>query len=180
MRMLGNMKKPDNSMTIAKVHGVPIYLHWSFPAGAFMPIVFAKFEIIPSLYLVAGYVFLVATHEIGHLLAARMVAHRVVCIQISGAGGQCWTETPRTRRAAVVICSGGLIAQLVIFAAGVTCFVLLDEVRSYALSYWLITATFMNAAMFLTNIMPSRSALEGTTDGYVLWSIIKVAWRQRV
>ena len=173
------MKKPDGSITMAKFHGVPIYLHWSFPAGAFMPLVFARFEIIASLYLIAGYVFLVAMHEIGHLLAARMVNHRVVCIQISGAGGRCWTEAPRTRRAAVVIYSGGLIAQLVIFTVGVACFVLFDEVRSYTLSYWLITATFMNAAIFFANIVPSSSAREGTTDGYLLWSIMKAAWRER-
>ena len=173
------MNKPDGSITIAKIHGVPIYLHWSFPAGALMLLVFAQFEIIASLYLIAGYVFLIATHEIGHLLAARMANHRVVCIQISGAGGRCWTEAPRTRRAAVAIYSGGLIAQLVIFTVGVACFVLLDEVRSFALSYWLITTTFMNAAIFFANIIPSSSAHEGTTDGYLLWSIIKAAWRER-
>lgn len=174
------MRKRTGSIVIAQVNGVPIYLHWSFPAGAIIPMGFAHFELVPSLFLCAGYVLLVAVHELGHLAAAHGTRHRVFSIEISGAGGQCWTEAPRNRRAELLIYSGGLLAQLALFLLGAMIFPLLDDFRSHTFSYLVITCTVMNAAMFIVNLIPSRGRSDGLpTDGYVLWKALKRQWRER-
>ena len=166
------MHRPKGSIRLMRIHGVPVYLHWSFPVGALFPLGFAKFEPIPSLYLVAGYVLLVLLHEVGHLVAARFVKHQVLSIEISGAGGLCRTELPRDARSAAFIYSGGLFFQLILFLVGVAGFMLLADLNSEAFSYFLIVATVMNAAMFIVSIIPRRDA-SGPTDGFVLWALVK-------
>jgi Zn-dependent protease len=171
------MDRPKGSVELMRIHRVPVYLHWSFPAGALFPITLAKFDPVPSLYLCVGYVLLVLWHEVGHLVAARLVEHQVVSIEISGVGGRCRTELPRDTRSAVFIYSGGLLAQLILFLIAVPGFSLLEEVNSEALSYFLIVATVMNALMFIVNVIPSRDA-NGPTDGFVLWAILKYYVKQ--
>lgn len=166
------MQRPKGAVRLMRIHGVPVFLHWSFPAGAIIPVSFAKFALVPSLYLLTGYVLLVLLHEVGHLLAARLVRHQVLWIEISGAGGRCATELPRDTRAAVAIYSGGLVAQLILFVIGVGGFVLLPDLNSEGFSYFLIVATVINAAMFIFNIIPSTDE-SGPTDGFVLWRILR-------
>ncbi|MFC4312834.1 M50 family metallopeptidase [Steroidobacter flavus] len=166
------MDRPKGSVELARIHRVPVYLHWSFPVGALFPIGLARFDPVPSIYLLVGYVLLVLWHELGHLVAARLVKHQVVSIEISGTGGLCRTELPRDTRSAVFIYSGGLIAQLILLLIAVPGFWLLDELNSEAFSYFLIVAVVMNAAMFILNVIPGRG-INGPTDGFVLWAILK-------
>jgi hypothetical protein len=168
------MRRPNGSIAVAYVKGVPIYLHWSFPVGAFIPISFAQFEPIPSLLLCAGSILLVAIHEMGHLAAARVSDHHVFSLEISGAGGKCWTEAPRNATAEMLIYSGGLLAQLALFVVGLFAFPFVDDVRSDLFSYFVITATVMNAAMFIMNLVPRQPRNGGLpSDGYVLWQILR-------
>lgn len=168
------MERPRGAITLMRVHQVPVYLHWSFPAGAFVPLGFAHFEPLPSLYLCTGYVLVVLIHELGHLAAARLVKHHVLSIEISGAGGRCTTEAPRSLRAAAFIFSGGLIAQLVLFLVGVGGFLFLADLNSEAFSYFLIVSTVMNGLMSIPNIIPSKGRLNApASDGYVLWMLLK-------
>jgi Zn-dependent protease len=171
------MDRPKGSVELVRIHRVPVYLHWSFPAGALFPITLARFDPVPSLYLVVGYVLLVLWHELGHLIAARWVKHQVVSIEISGTGGLCRTELPRDARSAVFIYSGGLMAQLVLFLIAMPGFSLLEELKSEALSYFLVVAVVMNAGMFILNVIPARG-VDGPTDGFVLWALLKyyVKW----
>ena len=168
------MERPSGAITLMRVHQVPVYLHWSFPAGAFLPLAFAHFQPVPSLYLCAGYVLLVLLHELGHLAAARLMKHHVLSIEISADGGRCKTEAPRSLRAAVFIFSGGLIAQLILLLVGVGGFLFLGDLNSEAFSYFLIVSTFMNVLMFIANIIPSAGGQKTlATDGYVLWMLLK-------
>lgn len=158
---------------LMRVHGVPVFLHWSFPAGALWPLFFAHFKLVPSLYLCAGYVLVVLLHEVGHLAAARFVKHKVFSIEISGAGGLCKTEGMRDLRSAVFIYSGGLFFQLILFLIGVAGFVLLPDLNSEAFSYFLIVATFFNAAIFIVNLLPFGTVRGHPTDGQVLWALAR-------
>lgn len=175
------MRKPAGSVSIGKIKGVPIYLHWSFPAGAIIPMGYARFSPIPSLYLCMGYVFLVALHEVGHLAAARITKHHVFSIGISGAGGQCLCEVPRSLKSAALIYSGGLVAQLALLAIGILGIQLLDDFGSFAYSYFIVTCTAMNAAILLLNAIPIKGGPHGgsPTDGYVLWQLLKRYLRTR-
>lgn len=158
---------------LMRAHGVPVYLHWSFPTGAIWPLGFAHFQLVPSLYLCAGYVLIVLLHELGHLVAARFVKHRVFSIEITGAGGMCKTEGMRDLRSAVLIYSGGLFFQLILFLVGVAGFVLFPDLNSEAFSYFLIVATFFNAGMFILNLLPIGTRDGHPTDGYVLWVLAR-------
>lgn len=170
------MDRPKGSVQLMRIRNVPVYFHWSFPAGAFIPMGIARFDPVPSLYLCGGYVMIVLMHELGHLLAAHFVRHRVFWIQISAAGGLCRVEPARGPGSAFFIYSGGLIAQLILFLIGVAGFASLPDYPSEAFSFFLIAATFMNGVMLIVNLLPIAS---GPTDGYVLWQLLKWYAKQR-
>jgi Zn-dependent protease len=173
-------RRPSGAIALMRVHQVPVYLHWSFPAGAFFPLAFAHFELVPSLYLCTGYVLLVLLHELGHLAAARLVKHHVLSIEISGDGGRCTTEAPRSLRAAACIFSGGLVAQFLLLLAGVAGFLFLGDLHSEAFSYFLIVSTIMNVLMFIANIIPSAGRQNiPASDGHQLWKLLQRYLRER-
>jgi hypothetical protein len=141
----------------------------------------ARFELIPSIYLCAGYVLIVGVHELGHLAAARIADHSVSAIEITGAGGRCWTEYPRSFRAAFLIYSGGILAQLLLLLVGVACYLVLRDLRSDAVGYLLIVCGFLNAAILIVNAIPTAGVRkDNATDGDVLWGLLRHYWKQRV
>jgi hypothetical protein len=52
-------------------------------------------------------------------------------------------------------------------------FVLLPDLNSEAFSYFLIVATFFNAAMLILNLLPLPTIGGHPTDGHVLWVLAR-------
>lgn len=171
-------QRPGFSKAI-RVLGVPTYLHWSFPLGAVVPCLFVGFRAEQSIYLCAGYILLVAIHELGHAVAARACNLDVLAIEITGFGGMCYTEAPRTIKAALALCSGGLFAQLVLFVIASMALVLFGRPPTLFLNCLALTFTLINIILFIGNIVPTKPAIGQVTDGYLIWHAVKLLRRGR-
>jgi len=157
-----------------RVLGVPIYLHWSFPLGAALPCFIVGFRVEQSVYLCVGYVLLIAIHELGHAFAARVCRLDVLAIEITGFGGACVTEAPRTAKAALILFSGGLLAQLVLLLVTGLTLALFGSPPTLFLNCLVLVFTLVNIIIFIGNVVPSKP-LSGQqlTDGYVIWHAIR-------
>jgi ATP-dependent Clp protease adapter protein ClpS len=161
------------------VRGVPLFVHWSLPAGGLLISAFVGFDPYQALFFCLGYVLLVAIHEGGHVVAARSLGLEVYAVDISGAGGRCLFERPHRVRHSVFVYSAGLLAQVALLG-----FTLL-YVKTFGLpaSQWgrclVISFTFVNAVMFVLNLI-AQKALDGLdTDGLVLWKLFLHAFLGR-
>jgi hypothetical protein len=99
------------SFKIIILNGIPVYVHWSFPAGGLLISSFFKFALPDTIYFCIAYTLLIILHELSHAAAACNFGLKVLSIEISGAGGLCRTEFPRTFITAIVFSSAGILAQ---------------------------------------------------------------------
>jgi Zn-dependent protease len=93
--------------------GVPVLVHWSV-------LVLLAFGLRSGAYRVASLVALgvmVLIHELGHAVLVQHYRLKVREIRIHAFGGECVHEATRSMRQQVVIAWGGVLAQLVLFAA---------------------------------------------------------------
>lgn len=162
-------------MLVARIGTIPVYLHWSVPAGCIFPAAFAGYEPLAFIYSCIGYILLVGIHELGHVLAVHITGNRVLSVEISGSGGLCRFHFSGNTTHALLIFCGGLLAQVVLFIAAITALVTLgSNLHSKFLGCLLMMFTFFNALLFFVNIIPSKTANLGAgTDGYVIWKIIE-------
>jgi ATP-dependent Clp protease adapter protein ClpS len=119
-------------------------------------------------------VLLVGAHEAGHALAASLLGIKVSSIDISGAGGACWTEAPRKISHAAVVYSAGIIVQIILLAT-VLLYVQVagDPISRFGQSL-VTTFTVVNAILLVINLIPMR-ARGLDTDGAVLWQLLRHA-----
>jgi Zn-dependent protease len=165
-------KRPGFSKAI-RVLGVPIHLHWSFPLGAALPCLIVGFRLEQSVYLCVGYVLLIAIHELGHALAARLCRLDVLAIEITGFGGICMTEAPRTAKSALVLFSGGLLAQLMLLLVTTLALALFGSPPTLFLNCLVLVFTLVNIIVVIGNIVPTKPLGGQLTDGYVIWHAIR-------
>ena len=102
------MRTPRGVFRLARIRGVRIELHWSFPLGA-----------LATAFLLPLWVALTLTvivHELGHIAMAKLFRLPILGIQLSALGGKCSYEgaTSEVRRA--LIAWGGVLAQGVLCA----------------------------------------------------------------
>lgn len=160
---------------IARVAGVPVLWRWEFPALALLPMLAVNFEVLPSLGFVVGSALLVTVHELGHLVAARAIGHRVEAIEVSTGGGVCWLAyPPRSRRADLVISSGGFLAQLVLFALALLGRRFLGAHPSPLFVSLMVAFTVMNVVMLILDLIPSIDPDSGlASDGHRLHRLLR-------
>jgi ATP-dependent Clp protease adapter protein ClpS len=154
------------------IRGVPLFVHWSFPVSGFFVSAFTGSTLREVAFFSLGYVLVVAIHEGGHFVAARLSGLRVFAIEISGMGGTCRVERPHRVRQSVVIYSAGLIAQSVLFL--LTQFYLaMCGFPAHPLGQCLVISfTVVNAILLVLNLIPQKASKGLSTDGYVLWRLI--------
>jgi ATP-dependent Clp protease adapter protein ClpS len=167
------MVKRRGYFKLTTIRGVPVMLHWSFPTGGVLVAGFGRVDPKQWVYYCIAYTLLIAIHECGHLLAAISSRLRVFSVEITGVGGLCRVERPRSVPQSVLVHSAGLLAQSATF------FLMLVYVHRFgnpvgggfgrALT---ITFTFVNFGLLVINLIPQRSARSGlATDGLVLWRL---------
>jgi Zn-dependent protease len=93
-------------LTVGRVLGAPVRLHWTVPVGA---AVFTGFHVAPGAWL--GFLVVVLVHEIGHAITVARSGLQVVSVDAHGLGGVCrWSGYPTPRQRAFVAW-GGVLAQ---------------------------------------------------------------------
>jgi Zn-dependent protease len=101
-------------LTLGRIRGVPVRVHWTTPLGALL---FGGFALVPAFWL--SFLVLVITHELGHALLAWRAGHRVLSIDVTGFGGLCRLVGVPTAWHRSTIAWGGVLAQLVLLGLAV-------------------------------------------------------------
>lgn len=155
-------------LTIGRLYGAPIKLHWSIPIAAF---VFCGFRWSPG--FIVGFTLLILTHELGHAAVVRFFGLDVQVVEVTGLGGACHWAGNASPFEESLIAWGGVFAQLLLLGAtliwlrivGAPTTLLSAQVASvfYGTNLWLIAI----------NLVPVRPL-----DGARAWRIFSV-WRER-
>jgi Zn-dependent protease len=148
---------------------IPIFIHWSTLLGGIFPCLYVGFHPVEMVAFIVGFFLLVCIHEFGHATAARLFGLKVLAVQVSVAGGLCRHEQAPSDGKAFVIAASGLVAQLLLFSLSAAYVVLFGYGSARILNCLLLTFTFVNAVMFVFNLVPSKVISGLSTDGLLLW-----------
>ncbi len=158
---------------LATIAGVPVFVRRSFfLAGAFLALM-AGTGLQGILGYCIAYAALFALHECGHAVVAHALGLRVYSVELSGIGGFCRVQTMRRTRDTWLVYSAGLGVQILLLLltlAGVSIF---GPPRSPWAVAVVTTFTWVNAMVFLLNLLPGRTQSGLHTDGSILWRL----WR---
>jgi stage IV sporulation protein FB len=156
-------------LTIGRVLGAAVRLHWSLPLGA---VVFTGLRIAPGAWL--GFLVIVLVHELGHAVAAARSGLRVTTVDAHGLGGVCrWEGYPSPKQRAFIAWAG-VIAQA---ALGLSTLALLGAAGrpTGAFGVDLVHALlFTNLWLIGLNLLPIPPL-----DGAEAWTIVLILLRSR-
>jgi ATP-dependent Clp protease adapter protein ClpS len=165
------------TIQLFRLWGIPVSAHWSLPVGGLLMASYAGTDWRGALCCCIAFALLILVHELGHAAAAASLGLKVHSVHVSGLGGRCLFETPRSVRGAFFVCSGGLIAQLIVFAFAVTYIALFGWPKSILGVCIVNTFTIANAVLFALNIFPQNLPRGVVSDGSLLWKLFLHAVR---
>jgi ATP-dependent Clp protease adapter protein ClpS len=155
-------------------------MHWSFPAGGLLLSLFLRATPEETFYLCVTYVLLIVLHEAAHATAARYCGLKVSSVELSGIGGRCGFEYPRSFHAALVCSAAGLVAQAVLLAGTLAWLEYFGEPTSTPGRCVAMVFTVLNGVLLVTNLVPAKSRWSHVgTDGYLIWRLTLNRIRQR-
>jgi Zn-dependent protease len=150
-------------LTLTRVRGVPLRVHWTLPLGALL---FSGGRVAPGLWL--GLLLIVALHEAGHALLVHRAGLVYLGVDLSGFGGRCrWVGQPTAIQRAW-IAWGGVLAQLVLLATTLASIALFGAPGSpflADLTYALVTTNLILVALNLVPLKP--------LDGAEAWPLFR-------
>lgn len=158
------------------IRSVQVSLNWSLPfLGATIAYVPAKHAAgSPVANYLAAFlctVAIVVLHELGHAVAARACSARVHAIVLSGYGGCCVTDAPRSLPQAALVAAGGLLAQLLLLVLTLGYLLVRGAPPSSpAANAALFVLVGANALYMLVNLAPIQGS-----DGALLLKIARQA-----
>lgn len=168
-----DLTKPrKGSQKVMTIRGVPLFIHWSFPAGGLFLSAFAGFAPVHIVSYVVAFSALIALHELAHMAAAVALHHRVYGIHISGVGGQCVIQAPRGIRDTTIIFSAGLLTQAILLVATIVYTAHAGPPQSVFGQCLFNTFTIVNFVVLVLNLIPGKIAGGFSTDGAVLWTLL--------
>jgi stage IV sporulation protein FB len=156
-------------LTIGRVLGAAVRLHWSLPLGA---VLFTGLRVAPGAWL--GFLVLVLVHELGHAVAASRSGLRVTTVDAHALGGVCRWEGYPTPKQRAFVAWAGVIAQA---ALGLSTLALLGAVGwpAGAFGVDLVHALlWTNLWLIGLNLLPIPPF-----DGAEAWSIVVILLRSR-
>jgi ATP-dependent Clp protease adapter protein ClpS len=160
------------SLKINILRGIPVFIHWSLPAGGLLISTFVGFALPDVIYFCIAYTLLIVIHELGHASAARYFGLGIFRLQISGAGGQCVTGTPRTFIAAIAFSTAGILAQALLLIGTLIYLEIIGKPMSIFGTCLSIAFVYVNCAMLVVNLIPRKRPRDNFgTDGYLLWKL---------
>jgi Zn-dependent protease len=151
--------QPPRSGYIVRLQlaGIPLFIHWSFPIGGLLVVVFlGDFSPATVLSAIVAYTTLIAVHELGHAAFARRAGVEVHALVITAIGGLCFFDPPPAAIDRLLIASGGLLAQLVVFGLTLGVVALSGDITSPIVNGFVVVFTLFNAILFLGNLVPYR------------------------
>jgi ATP-dependent Clp protease adapter protein ClpS len=167
------MIKEPGAIKILEVGGIPLFAHWSLIAGAALLSLFVRFDATATIVLCMAYVFLIGLHESAHAIAARWLGLKVFSISISGVGGLCRFQAPKSFGAALLVVSAGLLAQALLFTGTLLWLAIFGEPTSRQGAYWAASFTYLNGGLLLLNLIPEKPQRSHFgTDGHLLWKLV--------
>ncbi|MEO8673767.1 MAG: ATP-dependent Clp protease adaptor ClpS [Tahibacter sp.] len=175
--MTARVSQRPGSIRIATIRGAPVFVHWSFPAGGLVLSALAEFHPLPTLYFVVAYTLLIVLHEFGHLVAAWSLGLTVFAVDISGIGGICRIQMPRTVRDRAIVFSAGLIAQIILLLATLAFFHWHGPPHTPLTKCVAITFILVNSMFFAINLIPGKSHGGLSNDGMILWQLYQHVFR---
>lgn len=166
------MKPRKGYIRLLSVGSVPVFVHWSFPAGGILVAVIGRVDPPQWVYYCIAYTLLIALHESGHVLAAVSMRLKLFAVEISGVGGLCRVERPRSLWQSVILYTAGLLAQVCLFVSVLGYLQRFRTPQNVFGRAIVFTFTLVNCVIFLINLIPQRSTRTGfATDGSVLWRL---------
>lgn len=147
-----------------------LLIHWTALALA---IIVSDFSFHPLDWLAV--LFVILTHELGHAAAVLKARATVVAIRMDALGGCCEWNGLVTRSQKLAIVWGGVIAQLLLFAAAYFVFYYLEP-TGYSLQRFLYILIKWNLILVALNLLPVKPL-----DGYDAWSLLSLTvkdWRR--
>jgi hypothetical protein len=156
------------NLVLGSFRGARIRLHWTVLLGV---LIFSGFH--PSFGFLLAYPVLIFVHELGHALLVARFGHRVVGIELTGAGGECQWSGNSSPFEESVIAWGGVLAQSLLLALSLL-WSWRVPVRSSALNWQVVSVfTHTNSYLMILNLIPVAPL-----DGARAWHIV-TAWNER-
>lgn len=160
-----------------RILGARVYLHWSVVAVCAVLALLSFKSPIEAAVSITSYLSVILLHEAGHACVAHRLGYAVDAIRIAFCHGTCEFEAPHSERDEVLICWGGVIAQLVV-ALPILSVATAFEGQDFghaapvvvALGYWSVMVALLNLA-----------PLPGL-DGHRAWRVVPLlvqAYRAR-
>jgi len=158
-------------LSIGRLRGAPVRLHWTIPIGAF---VFGGFAVRPGFWL--AFLIVILVHELGHAAVVRATGHDVMGVDVHGAGGVCHWDGDGTRMERSLIAWGGVWAQLALALAAfvVSLFVIPASAFTADFMSGLVRWNLFMAAFNLLPIAPFDGA-----EAWKLPGLLRQRWRER-
>jgi len=163
-----NNKPTNGYFNPATIKGIPIFIHWSFPAGGlFIAFFFGDTSIKSVALFVVAYTTLILIHELGQAIAAKINSQKVHAVLITASGGWCCADIPTSIKAKLLFFGGRLLAQLFLLIITTSTISFIGKPPSI-LNIFVLVFTFVNVVLITVNIYPSKG-----TDGKRLWETIR-------
>jgi Zn-dependent protease len=160
------------TLTLGRIAGAPIRIHWSAPVGA---LVFGQFQIVPGFWL--AFLGLILAHELGHALVVRAVGGRVRDVLVTGLGGECAHDGVVDPARRALVAWGGVFAQLAVLLVAGTLRLVFGAPTSTFVADLAQACTTYNLMLMGINLIPVKPL-----DGYEAWRIfpiLKQRWASR-
>lgn len=166
-------EKRRGYVRVVAVRGAQFFVHWSLPTAVLLLWGAASMDsdFNKGAFLTSGYVFLIALHEVSHVVVGWLLGLRVFAIYVSGSGGLCLIERATRVWRSVLVYAAGLLAQLALFLLTLCYVARFGQPASLLGQCVVLCFTVVNAAMFLWNAIPLTLSEGLATDGYVLWKL---------
>lgn len=155
-------------LTIAKLWGIELRLHWSTPLGLLLSGAFW-----PELAL--GIALLIVLHELGHAFVAVRCGARVERIDILPFGGLCHFSGHLSPLAKSAVAWGGIWAQLLLLIGTVVVINIFGTPHEGVLDALAVAFTVINGMLIFTNLVPVEPL-----DGHEAWKLFGLLHKRYV
>ena len=149
------------SISLGRISGVPIRMHWTAPLGAF---VFCGFRFDAVAWLC--FFGIVVAHELGHALVVKAVRCRPTQLELTASGGLCYWRGDPSPIGRAAIAWGGVWAQLLLLAGAELYLHVYGWPFDGAGVQVLLTLTGANAWSIMFNLLPIAPL-----DGSEAWAL---------
>lgn len=152
-------------LTLGRVHGIPIRVHWTMPVGA---LIFGGLRFAPAFWL--GFFVLVLAHELGHAWFVRRYRHHVLAVEVTGFGGLCRWSGRASPYERAVIAWGGVVAQGLLLIVAAALLAAFGPARSVWTAELAHVFTRTNLWLIALNLLPLPPL-----DGAEAWPLARHA-----